>query len=387
MWAFAHLVPLVIPLNAANLCPAPSPVVDAINTMRQIYNQDVSQQIRTQCYALIIAYARNAIAAALGAEVPGEFPNLALVRNASESNNILSSGFTSWDGGNVVVWSENHPTNLGAWMLRGQRFGFSVQEVMTPEPPSVDSLVAAFTDAIDAETRILTFSETSNVSGLRIPREAIEAIGAVTRPAGIHLHIDGAQTWGAQALDLGGLPIDSFAASSHKWFFGPKETGIFYIRRERTEAFEPLIYGYDANITIPPWDDLPTTARRFELLGQRDDANLMALFLTQCLHNLIGAAAIDARIRELSESLRTRLLANDWTVSTPEGELSHGVIITEVADTDREALYNYLYDEAHIAASPTGGLRLCPHIYNNESDLELVVKTMNSWRDQRVHRP
>ncbi len=391
LWAFAHMEPPAIPLNAANLCPAPLPVIQAINAMRLVYNEDVSQQIRTRQYALTICYAREAIAEALGAagEATGDVPNVALVRNASEANNVLSNGFKRWRAGNVVVWSENHPTNLGAWQLRAERFGFSVKEVVIPKHPTPETIYRAFDTHIDDHTRLLTFSETSNASGLRIPQKVIQKLGERTRALGIHVHMDGAQTWGAQALDLGDLPIESFAASAHKWFFGPKETGVLYMRPERVADFEPLLYAYDDAIQIPPWNALPTDARRFALLGQRDDANLMGLFLTQCLHRQIGAKTIETRIRELATMLRAKLSQSDWMVSTPEGELSHGVLVTEVAEADRLSLYNFLYDEERIAASTAGGLRLCPHIYNiynNEADLDLVVRTMNRWRDQRRPR-
>ncbi|NET53364.1 MAG: aminotransferase V, partial [Merismopedia sp. SIO2A8] len=47
-WDFAHVpeTERVIPMNAANLCPAPTEVVEAINTFRTEYNKNVSQQER-----------------------------------------------------------------------------------------------------------------------------------------------------------------------------------------------------------------------------------------------------------------------------------------------------------------------------------------------------
>ena len=40
------------------------------------------------------------------------------------------------------------------------------------------------------------------------------------------MHVDGAQVWGAMDLDLKSLDVDSFSASAHKWYMGPKEVGL-----------------------------------------------------------------------------------------------------------------------------------------------------------------
>ena len=55
----------------------------------------------------------------------------------------------------------------------------------------------------------------------------------MARDRGIYCHVDGAQSWGALVVDLHEIGCDSFAASAHKWFMGPKEVGILYVRNGR----------------------------------------------------------------------------------------------------------------------------------------------------------
>ena len=63
----------------------------------------------------------------------------------------------------------------------------------------------------------------------------------MARERGIYTHLDGAQTFGALALNLRETACDSYSASAHKWFMGPKEAGLLYIRQERIAAIWPMI--------------------------------------------------------------------------------------------------------------------------------------------------
>ncbi|NEO97340.1 MAG: aminotransferase class V-fold PLP-dependent enzyme [Symploca sp. SIO2E9] len=408
LWDFAHVpeTERVIPMNAANLCPAPTEVVEAINTLRTEYNKNVSQQERTAAGALAIQDARYAIAEELGIVDPlvdGEpvpdVVDLAIVRNASEANNALNAGYSQWnpDGtDNIVIWDENHPTNYDAWWLRGGRTAeeggglFEIRVVTLPENPSSEEIETAFASQMNERTKFLTFTETSNVSGIRIPRSVISNLFEQANNLGCHLHADGAQTWGAQKVNLSSdvtadantfLKCHSFSASSHKWFCGPKETGILYMDPNKAANFTPSIFAYDYKITIPKWNELPTSARRFELLGQRDDVNIIAMLVEQDFLKSIGQDAIETRISELATNLKTKLQENDWDLTTPlDQNLSHGVVISKVPDKT-PSLYDYLYDQHRIATSSSGGIRICPHLYNLEEDIDNVVNAMNTWRN------
>jgi len=112
----------------------------------------------------------------------------------------------------------------------------------------------------------------------------------VAHEKGIFVHVDGAQTWGALKVDLRELGCDSYSASSHKWLLGPKEVGILYLRRDRIPDVWP-------NVVAPGWgNDVepdPIGARKFESLGQRDDAALAAVGTTVDWHKEIGHERIE----------------------------------------------------------------------------------------------
>ena len=54
---------------------------------------------------------------------------IVITRNTTEGNNFVSSGLDLKAGDEVVVWADNHPSNLNAWRTKAQRFGFTVVTV------------------------------------------------------------------------------------------------------------------------------------------------------------------------------------------------------------------------------------------------------------------
>jgi selenocysteine lyase/cysteine desulfurase len=302
---------------------------------------------------------------------------IALVRNTSEANNAINNGLPLNAGDEIVVWDQNHPTNNVAWDVRAARFGLTVKRVSTPaQPEGLDQLVHVFTDAFSSRTRVLAVTHVSNVSGLRLPvRELCDA----ARRRGVYVHVDGAQTWGALHVNLRQLGCDSYAASAHKWPLGPKEVGLLYVKRDRVGQIWP-------NMVAPGWgaDVEPDVvgARKFESLGQRDDAALAAIADAVDFHQAIGAEKIEQRIRQLAETLKASLLDAGFKLTTPlQPEFSAGVCVIDVPHKQRSEVQNKLYETHGIAGSATGGLRLCPHIYNTMDHVQRAIAAVKAMRD------
>ena len=358
----------VLPLNAANLCPAPRPVMDAVAAAMRDVEADVSFQNRAKYDAL-----RDEMRAGLAAYLGAAEDEIAIVRNTSEANNIVVGGLSLGPGDEVVIFDQNHATLGVAWDVRAARYGFTVRRVGVDGTPSTaGDVVAAFTSALTPRTRVLAFSDVSNTSGLRVPARELCALA---RARGIYTHIDGAQTFGALVRDLHEIGCDSYAASAHKWLMGPKEAGVLYVRADRIGEIAPGIVGIGWGATA---DGTARGARRFETLGQRNDATMAGLREALRFHQLIGPAVIEARILELAAALKQRLAALPGArlVTPAPADLSAGVVIVRFEGVDLRRVYERLYAEHRIAGASTGGLRLCPHIYSTLADIERTAQAV-----------
>ncbi len=361
-----------VPMNAANLCPAPRAVADRLEELTRSVDRDCSSQNRRQ-FTSLLEHSRHKVAAQLGAS-PDE---IALVRNTSEANNIINNGLPLQDGDEVVVWDQNHPTNHVAWQVRGARFGIRVVSVSTPpQPTGVDELVGAFERAMTPRTRVLALTHVSNTTGIKLP---VRELSEVARSRGIYIHLDGAQTWGAVNVDLDDLGCDSYTASVHKWFCGPREVGLLYVKAEHIQDIWPGTVGTNWGDDLEPD---PGGARKFESLGQRDDAALAAVETAADFHDAIGLDRTEARVTELASMLKAGLVEAGYALVTPENpDLSAGVCIANAAAEQRGRLVNGLYEQYGIAGAGTGGLRLSPHVYNTPAHIARAIEGANSLRE------
>ena len=359
----------IVPMNAANLCPSFEAVARRVAALTGDIDRDCSSNNRAK-FAALLEDARNAVAQQL--QVSAE--EVALVRNTSEANNIINNGLELQPDDEVVIWDQNHPTNNVAWEVRAQRFGLSVVKVATPtNPSSQQELIDAFVAKLTPRTRVLAITHVSNVSGIKLP---VKEITAAARARGIYVHLDGAQSWGAMAVDLNDLDVDSYSASSHKWYMGPKEVGLLVVRERNIERIWP-------SVVAPGWGDTSETtlkgARKFESLGQRDDAALAGLGLAAEIHETIGARNIENRVVMLAQTLKEQIVAAGNQLVTPlQPELSSGVCITAAPSGQGGQLVNALYANFGIAGAASGGIRLCPHVYNILEHVERAAAGVNS---------
>jgi selenocysteine lyase/cysteine desulfurase len=246
--------------------------------------------------------------------------------------------------------------------------------VSTPaEPVDAGQLLELFTSACGPRARVLALTHVSNVSGLRLP---VREICEVVQRRGVFVHVDGAQSWGALQMNLREVGCDSYSASAHKWFVGPKEVGLLYVRKDRIAEVWP-------NVVAPGWGNAVQPevegARKFESLGQRDDAALAAIATAADFHFAIGPARVEARLYELATTLKSRLKEAGMDLVTPlDPSLSGGVCVIRVPPEKRDAVYSKLYEEHGIAGATTGGLRLCPHVYNTREHIERAVRGIKS---------
>ncbi len=360
------LEPDVIFLNAANVCPASRPVIDRYVEYLRDFNANPSFQNREK-YVPLQEGLRGKLAEMLGA-TPDE---MAIVRNTSEANNVVVKGIDLKAGDEVLITDHNHPSNNVSWKVRAKRDGIVVKSLPTPVPaPSHDALFAAFEKAVTPRTRVIAITHVTNTTGIHYPARKLSEFA---RKRNIWLHLDGAQTFGAIDVDLREIGCDSYAASSHKWLMGPLEAGVLYVRAERVPELWP-------SIVTAGWSESIQGARKFEVLGQRDNPRVVALEAAIDFIQLIGMRTVEARMRALATALKRRLadIAGVQLLTNMEPELSAGVVKCRLPRVGTKLAYDLLWSRHRISLAMTApgatgnveGLRFCPHIYNSMEEIE-----------------
>ncbi|MGF1558205.1 MAG: aminotransferase class V-fold PLP-dependent enzyme [Flavobacteriaceae bacterium] len=356
----------MVMINSANLCPCPHFVTEKVTQYTQRLAHDVSFQNRE-----VFGEYRNRALEKLADYLEVSIEEIGITRNTSESNNIIVNGLDLKPKDEVIVWEQNHPTNLIAWHQRAKRQGFKVIEIALPaQPDTIEELVGHFEKAVTSRTKLIAFSHISNVSGLAMPAAEI---CKMAKAKGILTLVDGAQSFGFMDLKLKELDCTFYTGSAHKWLMGPLENGVIYIAKEQIPFIWP-------NIISAGWqEDHKTLDEKVCVLGQRNTPSTSAMIDILDFHVSIGKAPIEKRVRYLNTYLKEQLKAEIPNVIfvTPLSEtFSGGVTIIQLPNKDSSTIFKALYTDYGIATAPSGGIRISPQINCVKADIDYLVKAL-----------
>ncbi|HET7292516.1 MAG TPA: aminotransferase class V-fold PLP-dependent enzyme [Vicinamibacteria bacterium] len=358
-------------MNAANLCPSSLPVLDALDRATHEMDRQPSPAFREEMHE-----AKEVTRRLLAGFLRVSPEEIVLTRNTSESNNLVSSGLDLRAGDEVLLFSDNHPSNDDAWKEKARRFGYAVKAVPAVSPhPGAEYYVDAFTRALTARTRVLAFTHlTSTVGDLFPARELCR----IARERGILTLVDGAQSFGLLDVNLREMDPDFYTGSAHKWPCGPKEAGVLFINRRSQERIWPSLYSAYPGAT--------GISKTFESFGQRDEPAIRAFGEALQLQTRVGREAIERRGQELAQALMAGLSALDgvklWTHADPARSAAVVSFDPGGLDPDKLALALYEKDRIVCAKRPgadRGGIRLSPHFYNSHAEVERAVGAIKRY--------
>jgi isopenicillin-N epimerase len=362
----------VIFLNAANLCPSPLPVVESLYQSTRGYEANPSPTVRSGLMRDGREAARQLLADMLGATKE----EIVITRNTSEGNNWVSNGLQLGPDDEVIVYADNHPTNLTAWREKAKRFGFTVTTIPTVTPhPGAEAYVDLFAKAITPKTKVIGFTHLSSNSGDLFPAKEI---CAMARSRGVLTLLDGAQTFGALDVDLGDIKPDFYTGSAHKWPCGPKECGVLFVNKDVHDRIWPSVIGvYAGAVGI---------SQKLEGMGQRDDARLVAFAESIRFREAIGRKVIEERLRQLSQFLISELRKLDGVevYTDPAPGRSANLVIFKPGALDPRRFAAALGEKHGVVATSRAGqdrpgLRVSPHLYNTMDEMERLIAATKQY--------
>ena len=126
-------------------------------------------------------------------------------------------------------------------------------------------------------------------------------------------------------------------------------------------------------------EEAATVDAQLCVLGQRNEPSPAALPETLAFQRTVGRGNIENRIVQLSAYLKEQIkskIPNAVFVTPISPELSGGIVIINLPGKEIHEVTDNLYHNYGIAAAPSGGIRLSPHVYNSLKDIDYVVKSI-----------
>ena len=309
--------------------------------------------------------------------IGGEPAEIALVRNTTEGINLVAEGFPWRDGDNMVTLADEFPSNQYPWMNLSSR-GVECRRV-----PTIDGRVdlAAIERACDARTRIVAISWVNFAHGWR---NDLDALAELAHRRGAHLFVDAIQALGVFPLDVRRTPIDFLAADGHKWLLGPEGAGLFYVRREHLEKLRPLGLGWNSVSQGRDYNRIELTVKDTAARYEGGSYNMAGLLGLGASLELLAHFKIDdlaARVLAVTDDACRRLAAIGATIYSQRAPgRASGIVAFELAGRDPLAMKKDLLKRHVVLGCRAGRLRISPHAYTNDEDLDRLIEAIRAVR-------
>jgi selenocysteine lyase/cysteine desulfurase len=317
---------------------------------------------------------RDKAAAFMGASAA----EVAILRNATEGNNLVCQGIDLKAGDEVLIGYLEHDSNRQPWQLKAKRHGVVVAEVPIGTPPkSPKEILGAFEAAIRPRTRVISLAHCDTVTGTFTP---VREIAALAHSKNILCFVDGAQTLGMVPLHVKDWGVDTYVTTCHKWLCSPAGTGLLFVRKELQDRIWP-------NIVTENWWTF-TDARRYDHVSRRPWPVVAALEDALDFQSAIGSPRIEQRMRGLASYLRSKAAeipkvrlytSNDPRLSGALTSLSvDNVAPAKLREYLRQRYDIYTADRStgvRYPADPHGveGIRISTHYYNTFEQVDKVL--------------
>ncbi len=317
--------------------------------------------------------ARKAAAALIGAEPD----DVALISSVGYGVSTAGKVLTIARGSRVIVLENDHTSPVLEWVGRAEAGGFTVDTAK--QPADADWTTAVLETIGRKGAPPVALASVSSVhwsdgGALDMPR-----IAAALKKQGAALLVDATHDAGVRKIDVKTLDPDFLIFPTYKWVLGPYGRAFLYVAK-RWQNGVPLEQTAAARKAVSAEDTIyfrdtsyRNDARRYDM-GERD--HFISMEMASIGMEMMagwGSEAVVERLAMLTGKLADGLGNLGVRLVDTKLRAPHILCVTFPNGMASDLPKRLAAENVH-AAPRLGRLRISPHVYNDEQDVERFVE-------------
>lgn len=300
-------------------------------------------------------------------------------QNVSICQSLVLSCFEPTPQRNKIVYSElNFPTVMYVYEAHARNGNLRIETVKSDDGITVP--LERMLAAIDETTLLVPISHVLYKSGFL---QDAKAIIDRAHEVGAMVVLDLYQSAGTVPFSVKDLNVDFATGGSVKWLCGGPGAGYLHVRPDLIERFHPQTTGWMAHEEPFAFDTNLRYAPGIERF-LHGSPSIPALYAARSGYKIINEIGVPA-IREKSVRQTTRLieLAEEagLPVTSPRDPARRGGTVTIGVDHASAVTRELVRREIIVDYRPDAGVRISPHFYTSDEELDRVIGEMKAIRD------
>ena len=315
--------------------------------------------------------------------IGGPPASVVMHQNVSICQSLILSCFEPEKKRNKIVYSDlEFPSVMYAYEAHAREGRFRVERV-----PSDDGMTVSLERmlaAIDEETLIVPIShvlfKSAFLQDARAITERAHEVGAL-------VVLDTYQSAGTVPFSVTELDVDFCTGGSVKWLCGGPGAGYLYVHPRLHAQLKPKVTGWMAHEHPFAFEGqmayAPSIARF--LHGSPAIPALYAARAGYAIINEIGVQTIRAKNTRQTTKLIEIADAAGFNVTSPRDASRRGGTVTINVEHAPAVTRELIRREIIVDFRPGAGIRISPHFYTKDEELDIVIREIRRIIDTRAY--
>ena len=307
------------------------------------------------------------------ANLVGSSPDqIAITRNATESLDLVISGFPWKKGDEAIYAKQDYGTMKEMFEQISNRYGVVNKVISVPNHPKNDEeIVSLYESQITSKTKLIMVCHMINITGQILP---IKKICEMAHNYGVEVMVDGAHCVGHFDFSIDDFNCDYYGSSLHKWLATPLGAGLLYVNKNKTHKIWPLLANGNTN---------KSDIKRLNHIGTHPVHTDLAISNSIDYLKWIGMERKEKRMRFLqrywSDKLRN---VKNVIVNTPlDINRSCGIGNVGLKNMSPSKMEDLLFQKYKIFTvaidyANVKGCRISPNIFTTTKELDIFVEAV-----------